>query len=254
MSSNILQLSSTILAEKNNKIIPENIKAGVQVFNITGNFGGVSTTPLRSASVSNIQLFDSISQMRNTSANDGTYGVVYNDDNFFGGLFKYNLTENVWNIADIGATADAAHVGNAWFYGINGVEYGQAYNTHISSRQDLIDKLLIAGTLPNATYSLTRNGYSNLSHLFANRTDLKVLGYLSFGNNTGITNMEGIFEGCNNIDDSCWARMLCNLPDANQITNKHISNMGIDPAKVLNNQIVNTLYRGWITNKGYILD
>lgn len=70
--STLKEKSEAILAEKNNKIIPENIKNGVTIFDVEGTYtGGGSST-------SDVKLFSSIEEMNNDeTAEINDLAVVY---------------------------------------------------------------------------------------------------------------------------------------------------------------------------------
>lgn len=65
---------SQILEEKQNKIIPENIKEGVQIFDIMG-------TLKSGGSSSGVKLFETQEEMQqDPNANEGDLAVVYREE------------------------------------------------------------------------------------------------------------------------------------------------------------------------------
>ena len=75
-----------ILQEKQEKIIPENIKKDVQIFDVVGTLEGGTTT-------SGVKLFETEEEMQaDSAAQEGDLAIVYNQTNqTFLGLFKYVL-------------------------------------------------------------------------------------------------------------------------------------------------------------------
>ena len=72
--STLKQLSNDILTEKNTKIIPENIKKDIQIFDITGTYEGSG------GGSGDVKLFNSVSSMKNSSGNkDGDLALVYSN-------------------------------------------------------------------------------------------------------------------------------------------------------------------------------
>lgn len=248
--SNIQNLTNIIVSEKNNKIIPENIRENITIFNITGNLHP-SNSPSREVrniqeNISNIRLFDTMNQMLSNTSNDGDYGVVYDGTNYLGS-YIYNITNNNWNPINIGTPTLATRVYNSWFQGDNGVEYGRMTNPYIRNRDEFKDKLTILGSIGTATISIDSN-ITDTSHLFENRDDLISLPYISF-TYSKVQNMEGMFKGCTNISNSSWDRICRFFPNASNLTNNHMSNIGVPSEKITNTYIRNSLI-----NNGYILD
>ena len=70
--SQLLDELNLILQEKQNKIIPENIKKGIQIFDITGTYEGNS---------GGVKLFETEEQMQqDPNANEGDLAVVYREE------------------------------------------------------------------------------------------------------------------------------------------------------------------------------
>ena len=75
MSNDLQNSLNLILAEKTNKIVPENIRAGVTIYNIIGNYVPSSTKP-------DVMLFDSMENMMNYhNADIGDYATIYANSN-----------------------------------------------------------------------------------------------------------------------------------------------------------------------------
>ena len=144
--------AQSILDEKNNKIIPENIKAGIQIFNVTGTLEeGINTDDAtargydmaegKTAYVGGIKIEGTISDHRHA---DGTYGEVslgnstveYAENSIVGGTLSVLTTPDEPAIVDgsnrvkgtvyapavaeaIGLTADKLVTGNT-VLGVNG--------------------------------------------------------------------------------------------------------------------------------------
>lgn len=71
MSNDLQNSLNLILAEKTNKIVPENIRAGVTIYNVTGNYVPPSAKP-------DVMLFDSMENMMDYhNADIGDYATVY---------------------------------------------------------------------------------------------------------------------------------------------------------------------------------
>lgn len=70
----------SILQEKQSKIIPENIKKDIRIFDVVGNYGGDSA----------VKLFSSIEEMRADNLSEpGTKAIVYSENtNIFNGLYE----------------------------------------------------------------------------------------------------------------------------------------------------------------------
>ena len=72
MSTSLETKLNAILNEKETKILPENIKAGVQIFDVTGTYEGSSST------VEGIKQFSTVEEMQaDTTAKEGDLAVVY---------------------------------------------------------------------------------------------------------------------------------------------------------------------------------
>jgi len=93
MSSKTLELSEDILAEKTSKIIPENIKKGIKIFDVTGTYegsGGIDTSDAtavasdlckyKTAYVKGSKITGTVTEVRSNSS--GTNCPVYNYDRF----------------------------------------------------------------------------------------------------------------------------------------------------------------------------
>lgn len=68
----LIENLQAIKTEKDTKIIPENIKKDIQIFDITGTYEG--------STASNIYLYSDLQEMLSDSSKpEGTFGVVYED-------------------------------------------------------------------------------------------------------------------------------------------------------------------------------
>lgn len=67
---------------------------------------------------------------------------------------------------------------------------------------------------------------TNISGLFAGRDDLINIPYINLAN---ITNMENTFYGCFSLSSESFGKIANMLPNANQLTNQYIRNIGLYP-------------------------
>lgn len=89
--SNQLQTNlETILNEKTTKILPENIKKDVQIFDVVGTLESDSGS-------SNVKIYSSSTIMNSDSPNEGTYGLIIKNSEFYG---AYVFSNNTWSKLD----------------------------------------------------------------------------------------------------------------------------------------------------------
>ena len=88
MSKTLLDNLANILNQKNTYLTPNNIKNGVQIFDIVGTYTGESEN--------GVKLFDTVANMQNDSnAQLNDLAIVYNNaSNNFNGLYQYDYVED----------------------------------------------------------------------------------------------------------------------------------------------------------------
>lgn len=84
---------------------------------------------------------------------------------------------------------------------------------------------------------------TNISNLFANRLDLINIPSINLDN---ITNMENTFLNCNNLSSVSYTKITNMLPNASNLANQYLSNIGLNISKFNNNQL------NILNSKGYI--
>lgn len=75
---------------------------------------------------------------------------------------------------------------------------------------------------------------TNISNLFANRIDLVNIPSINLDN---ITNMEKTFLNCNNLSSVSYTKITNMLPNASNLTNQYLSNIGLNVSNFTNDQI-----------------
>lgn len=182
------------------------------------------------SSEGDILLFSNLNEMNSyTNANTGDLALVY-DMNNLQALWQYT-TNNAWELAPTGLTANKEYVNSAKFWGVNGVETGVLQvNNNLTAEQVKI-KTQVFNDISNLELD---SNITNMSNIFANRTDLIEIPNINL---TNITNMENTFYNCVNLNDEAYITLTNILPNANQLTNQYISNIGLDINKFNTDQL-----------------
>ena len=172
-----------ILEEKETHLIPENIKNGVNIFGITGNYVGDEP---------DVKLFDTVANMQaDPSPNLNDLAVVYNNtSNNFQGLYEYT-TNNLYELASVQFNATSENIYNTIGYGVSGIINGTLQEiTNLTAEQ----------------IQTRANLYSDLSYLelneinaFPNHSKYFDFQYIPNMNTANFTNMAGAFWDCNSL-------------------------------------------------------
>lgn len=186
-----------------------------------------------------ILLFSNLNEMNNyTNANIGDLALVYDmNTNNLQALWQY---DNGWNLAPTGLTANKEYVNSAIFWGVNGVETGVLQVTSNLTVEQVKIKTQIYSDL---SYLELNSNVTNISNVFANRTDLIEIPNINLIN---ITNMENAFYNCVNLNDRAYTILTNMLPNANQLTNQYISNIGLDINKFNTDQLNILNIKGYV--------
>lgn len=146
-----------------------------------------------------------------------------------------------WSLKDIGLTASNVFVmSNKVFQGINGVESGTlGVNIGLDANQARAE-----ATVYSNFYELNlATDITNISELFAERTDLSNIPFI---NCYFINNMENTFLNCTNLSVESYNTITSMLPNATQLTNKYLSNIGLNVSNFTSAQITT------LNSKGYL--
>lgn len=234
-------MSSNLTADLTQiNLIKTNIKNAIENKGQT-----VTTFSSYSSAIENIQsggegdiaLYKNISEMQANTANEGDLALVYNTNNLQA-LWQY--TNNNWELAPTGLTANKEYVNSAKFWGANGVETGVLQvNSNLTTEQVKIKTQIYS----DLSYLELDNSITNISNIFANRTDLIEIPNINLMN---ITNMENTFYNCVSLNDRAYNIITNILPNASQLTNLYISNIGLDVNKFTNEQINILNVKGYI--------
>ena len=84
---------------------------------------------------------------------------------------------------------------------------------------------------------------TNISNLFANRIDLVNIPSINLDS---ITNMENTFYNCNNLSESSYITITNILPNASNLSNQYLSNIGLNFYKFTNDQLNILNIKGYI--------
>ena len=103
-------------------------------------------------------------------------------------------------------------------------------NTNVS-KDDLKFKSEVYDKM--STLSLD-SSITNISNMFADRTDLVNIPTINLIN---ITNMENTFLNCNNLSSVSYTKITNMLPNATNLTNQYLSNIGLNVSNFTNDQI-----------------
>lgn len=174
-----------------------------------------------------------------------TFGYMTLTNNFYrnyknlSNALKYNQYNSYVPIS-LSMTADKEYVINNKFLGKNGVEIGTLQNTTNLSRDQIRLKTNVWNNISNITLDVN---ITNISNVFANRTDLIEIPNINLMN---ITNMENTFYNCSNLDERAYNTLTNILPNANQLTNQYISNIGLDINKFNTDQLNILNIKGYV--------
>ena len=182
----------TILNEKTTKIIPENIKKGVQIFDITG------TLEPNASIVEGAKLFKTKDEMQaDTTAKEGDLAIIYRNQNTFDGIYIYK--NNNWELAPTQLTATPDHVYQQSFYSKNGVESGALAQNISNSFNDTNADI----------YSKIQLSYNNISPRVLTDSDKSIdnkifiipvkLDGTPLLDTSKVTDMFSMFYGCINL-------------------------------------------------------
>lgn len=193
------------------------------------------------SSEGDILLFSNLNEMNSyTNANTGDLALVYDmNTNNLQALWQYT-TNNAWELAPTGLTANREYVNSARFWGANGVETGVLQvNNNLTTEQVKI-KTQVFNDISNLELD---SNVTNISNIFANRTDLIEIPNINLMN---VTNMENTFYNCVNLNDRAYTTLTNMLPNANQLTNQYISNIGLDINKFNTDQLNILNIKGYV--------
>ena len=174
-----------------------------------------------------------------------TFGYITLTNNFYrnykdlSNAVKYKQYNGYVPIS-LSMTADKEYVTENKFLGKNGVEEGILQNNINLTKDQVRLKTNIWNDISNLELD---SNVTNISNIFANRIDLIEIPNINLMN---ITNMENTFYNCVNLNDRAYFTLTNILPNANQLTNQYLTNIGLNISKFSNNQL-NTL-----NSKGYI--
>ena len=183
----------TIYNELMTKLIPENLRSGVNLLNVTG------TLEPNASIVEGAKLFKTKEEMNSSTGNtEGDLALVYKNEqqNTFDGIYIYK--NNNWELAPTQLTATPGDVYKQLFYGKNGLESG-TLGTPDNSFADTNAEL----------YNKIQNQYENMEPRILTDDDKTINKNIYFipvkkdGTpllDTGkVTNMDYMFNGCKNL-------------------------------------------------------
>ena len=212
MSSNLI----TDLVQVN--LIKQNIKnAIINKGQVVTNFNSYSSAIENiQAGKGDIPLYENIADMQNNSANVNELALVYSTNNLQG-LFQYS-SNDVWNIAPTGLTANKEYVNSAKFMGANGVETGTLQvNSNLTTDQ-VKAKTRVYSDL---SYLELDSSITSLARFFQYQSNLKCIPNI---NTSKIVNMYSMFSSCNkltsvpNFDTSNVVDMYSMFSSCNNLT------------------------------------
>ena len=178
-----------------------------------------------------IPVYNTIQEMQSHSgANVGDLALVYTSNNF-NGLFSFSDVSNSFKPAGAGMTVNKEYVIDKTFFGTNGVEQGGLQDYHNLYKDSLQIKMNLYDTLSNLN---PKTSITNIANIFYNRYDLINIPYINLNS---IQNMENAFYNCINLSHNSYAVITNMLPQASQLTNTYISNIGLNINKFNEDQI-----------------
>ena len=161
----LLNKANEILSEKTNKIIPENIKDGVEIFNITGNYTGQGGNP-------EIRL---------------STGIKF-------GYSVFNELPYTVNIIDTSNTTNMAGM----FYScqnltnLTNLDVSNWNTSNVTNMQGMFDGCAALSTIPQ----LDTSSVTNMSRMFANCDALQSIPVLNYEE---VTDTSSMFVGCTSL-------------------------------------------------------
>ena len=202
-----------IKRQKDEYILPENIKKDVTVYGITGTLEAGS-------SGGNVKLFDTVEHMQeDENPQEGDLAIVIYR-NTLDGIYVY--TNNNWKLAPTQLTATPNYVYKQSFYGKNGVEngtLGTPNNSFADTNAEVYNKIqnqyenMEPRILTNDDETINKNMYlvpakrdgtplldtsnvTNMYFMFAYCINLATIPEL---NTSNVTSMSGMFYYCKNL-------------------------------------------------------
>lgn len=112
-------------------------------------------------------------------------------------------------------------------------------NTNINLNE-LKFKSLVYDNLSSLEFDIN---VTNISNMFANRIDLVNIPSINLNN---ITNMENTFLNCSNLSLESYDKITNMLPNASNLTNSYLINLGLDRANFTNAQLNILNIKGYI--------
>ena len=203
------------LVEKATKIIPENIKKGIQIFNVTG------TLESNANIVEGAKLFKTKDEMNSSTGNvEGDLALVYRNQHTFDGIYIYK--NNNWELAPTQLTATSDYVYKQSFYGKNGVESGtlgtpdnsfadvnaKVYNEIQTQYDNMTPRILTDNNkfINQSIYCIPvkRDGTpllntSKVTNMYGMFDDYKNLTTIPLLDTSNVTNMYRMFANCKNL-------------------------------------------------------
>lgn len=165
--------------------------------------------------------------------------VWYNTYNKFPNYFVYHVYDSYIPLS-LSMTADKEYVSENKFLGKNGVEIGTLQNNTNLTKDQIKIKTNIWTDISNLELD---SNVTNISNIFANRIDLIEIPNINLIN---ITNMENAFYNCINLNERAYSTLTNMLPNANQLTNQYISNIGLDINKFNTDQLNILNIKGYV--------
>ena len=186
MSSNLIADLTQINLIKTN-IKNAIINKGQTVTNFNSYSGAIENI---SVGGGDILVYNNISEMQSNTVNESDLALVYSIDNLQA-LWQY--TNNNWELAPTGLTANREYVNLAKFWGVNGVETGVLQvNNNLTNEQVKIK----AQVFNDLSYLELDSSINNLHQAFYSRQDLQVIPNI---NTSSIKDMTMTFGLCQNL-------------------------------------------------------
>ncbi len=186
-------MSSNLIADLTQvNLIKQNIKnaiinKGQTVTNFLSYPGAIENIQSGGSGEGDIALYKNISEMQASTANEGDLALVYSTNNLQA-LWQY--TNNSWELATTGLTANREYVNSAKFWGANGVETGVLQvNNNLTTEQVKIK----AQIYNDLSYLELDPNINSLQGVYYNKMNRRSQGYkgetLPFINCPYVTNM-----------------------------------------------------------------
>ena len=173
-----------------------------------------------------VGMFYSCSNLDTIDVSNWNTSKIGTTSNMFDFCVKLNnITVNTWNVANI-----------------------QNMNRMFNSCRSLTEINLSEWN----THKVT-----DMSYMFHNCVNLVNISFTNW-NTINMLKMENMFLNCNNLSSETYSNIINMLPDANQLTNKYVTNLGINESKLNLRQKDDLTIKGYtvesITPPGPILD